>query len=391
MTMKTVKIVVAAAFCFTATMAQCDETFDSLVKLANTPISQITTTNAVQVLDAAIATTNANAVVNVVKSKAIAYAEVFAKAKDNANCFKELCGAAKNYGTEEEQIASFQNFADTWLVLDENTQYKYLAIFSFYSTIKTSNGYKCMSVSAIDAVVTKLVASNSPWKAQAITPLLYRHKAYWTGPLSKHCEECFDLVKATVLNGTNEYAFEFAKYIANVKKDYALASQMIDNIELYRKFGTTSSKCPFLAFVMRQYEPTLSKLRKQYLESIAKNDTQLITVAQIQDIVDGNKNTTASIFGKLKDTTTKLETALYLNDNDKLIDTLLTIDNTIAPEKIEKAVSIINTFDPDYRTADVLKALRIINKKYTLKLYDDRDTWEPILSKVRALIDVYNN
>ena len=69
----------------------------------------------------------------------------------------------------------------------------------------------------------------------------------------------------------------------------------------------------------------------------------------------------------------------------------MTIDSSIASELIEKVVAQINTFDPDYRAADVLKALRVINKKYTLKLYDDRDTWEPILSKVRALIDVYND
>lgn len=87
----------------------------------------------------------------------------------------------------------------------------------------------------------------------------------------------------------------------------------------------------------------------------------------------------------------KLETALYLKDDGKLVDVLMTIDNSIAPELIENVVAQINTFDPDYRAADVLKALRVINKKYTLKLYDDCDTWEPILSKVRALIDIYNN
>ena len=56
---------------------------------------------------------------------------------------------------------------------------------------------------------------------------------------------------------------------------------------------------------------------------------------------------------------------------------------------MNKIILILNSFDPDYRPTEVLKALKVINKKYTLKLYDNHDTWEPILSKIRALIDVY--
>ena len=44
--------------------------------------------------------------------------------------------------------------------------------------------------------------------------------------------------------------------------------------------------------------------------------------------------------------------------------------------------------DAGYRTDDLRLALANVNKKYTIKLYDDRDTWEPILSKIRAMIEV---
>ena len=56
-----------------------------------------------------------------------------------------------------------------------------------------------------------------------------------------------------------------------------------------------------------------------------------MTVAFSQDKTDGNKNTTAAIYGKLKDAKNKVDIALYLNDNDKLVDALAKIDDTIEP------------------------------------------------------------
>ena len=48
----------------------------------------------------------------------------------------------------------------------------------------------------------------------------------------------------------------------------------------------------------------------------------------------------------------------------------------------------LNKLDREYRKADVLSILNNVNSKYTLKLYDDAKTWEPVISKVRAMIEV---
>jgi len=83
----------------------------------------------------------------------------------------------------------------------------------------------------------------------------------------------------------------------------------------------------------------------------------------------------------------KVDLAFYLGDTDKIIDLFKTIGTGATPEQLDKLIPIINGLDYKYRSAEVLDILRNINSKYTLKLYDDRDTWEPILSKVRAMID----
>ena len=67
---------------------------------------------------------------------------------------------------------------------------------------------------------------------------------------------------------------------------------------------------------------------------------------------------------------------------------LLTAKEELTADQLENVIPVINSLDADYRAADVVKALRNINARYTIKLYDDRKTWEPILSKIRALIDV---
>lgn len=78
----------------------------------------------------------------------------------------------------------------------------------------------------------------------------------------------------------------------------------------------------------------------------------------------------------------------YLNDADKFLDVFKTVESDATAEQLNKLIEVIVGLDYNYRASEVLDILKNINAKYTLKLYDDRDTWEPVLSKVRALIDV---
>ena len=395
--MNTKKIITLAVAGALATATFADDAFDSLVKLANTPKEQITAENAPQILDAAIATTNSSAVYHLIDLEAATYAQIFEKMKSNHLWFHTLQDIGCKNGTDVEKTTAFQNFVDTWIALDdEELQAKYADTIFCRWAVQDYQNKVYMPVPEIEAACAKVAASSTKLKANALASMLYIYgTGYWQGRLDSACEQYFDTVKNAILDGSFKpfyQVFDFVNYVARTRKDNALAAQLLDNIKWFERFGSVpKTMCPYLANVFKNYEPTLSGLRKQYLASVAKNDFQLTTVALAQDKTDGNKNTTESIYSKLTGIKAKLDTALYLGDNDKLIDILMTIDNSIAPELIEKVVAQINTFDPDYRAADVLKALRVINKKYTLKLYDDRDTWEPILSKVRALIDVYND
>ena len=101
----------------------------------------------------------------------------------------------------------------------------------------------------------------------------------------------------------------------------------------------------------------------------------------------GNKDATKSIIGKLTNQAIKFDAILYVDDKDALIDACKVIDTSIDAKMLEKIIIALNAIDAGYRTDDLKLALKNINKKYTIKLYDDRDTWEPIVSKVRAMID----
>lgn len=81
--------------------------------------------------------------------------------------------------------------------------------------------------------------------------------------------------------------------------------------------------------------------------------------------------------------------AIRLNDPDKLLLALEGIDqNTFTAEDINKILILLNGQKSDWRPNDVKKALLNINSMYTTKLYNDRDTWEPVLSKLRAMIEI---
>lgn len=113
----------------------------------------------------------------------------------------------------------------------------------------------------------------------------------------------------------------------------------------------------------------------------------LCQFAKVMDKAAGNKNASAKIFSHLHNSAEKLNVALYLNDADKIISTFAACDMSLTAKDIEAALPAINALDPNYKPAEVMTALKAVNQRYTLKLYDDRDTWEPVLSKIRAMID----
>jgi hypothetical protein len=134
------------------------------------------------------------------------------------------------------------------------------------------------------------------------------------------------------------------------------------------------------------------EFKDKAIETMAKSITEPDIALEFSKLVNSkekNKEMTERMFPVIsKDVKLGLDAALCLNDTNKIIDMLLAAKEELTAEQLDKVIPVINSLSADYRAADVVKALRDINARYTLKLYDDRKTWEPILSKIRALIDV---
>ena len=107
------------------------------------------------------------------------------------------------------------------------------------------------------------------------------------------------------------------------------------------------------------------------------------------DKLNKNKEMTNRLYPVIsKDIHLACKVAFELNDIDKVIDIMLNAGEELTVDELSKMIPMINALDVDHRSAEVVKALRNINSRYTLRLYNEREVWEPILSKIRAMIDV---
>ena len=123
----------------------------------------------------------------------------------------------------------------------------------------------------------------------------------------------------------------------------------------------------------------------------SKSPNVRVYAAKWLDKKAGNKEASRNLFPWIVQNGTwndVADFALYIGDKDKIIDTFKNIGLTATPAQLNGFIEAANALDVGYRTDEVKSILAAINKKYTLKLYDDRDTWEPILSKVRALMEI---
>lgn len=378
-----------------ATMLRADEDFDNLKILAATPKEQLTAENAMKVIDAGIAVTNYASIYNAADLKLVSFADIFAKTKGNLQLAWTQCYVAVNYGTDAEKVEALNDAVDVFITSDEKGQQQLYCTLILYSVWNHKNGGIMSKINnvAFTAAIEKLAASDAKWKWSVVNGMLF----VWGRMNFGNNEALAAKYTPSIINAlktgdfiVNQQVFDFVAYLCSIG-DYHSAKVILGNPKWFSK-SRDRDNVSFLTNQSKNLEPELSISRKEFISKIATNERGMINVARVQDKVDGNKDATAKLcWPRLKNNANKIEVALYLNDTDKLLDILVSIDNTLDADTISKAITIINSLDPDYRAADVLKALRVINKKYTLKLYDDRDTWEPILSKVRALIDTYNN
>ena len=147
----------------------------------------------------------------------------------------------------------------------------------------------------------------------------------------------------------------------------------------------------YMIFTKRQqyknYTKDLLIALKNAENKSKENDYRIFKAAKIIDHAENTNTNMLNAIDFMYCTKVKLSGAIFCRNSDKIIDVLIACDDSLEAKDIDTAIVQLNGLDPNYRTADVLRALKAINQRYTLKLYDDRDTWEPVLSKIRAMID----
>lgn len=139
---------------------------------------------------------------------------------------------------------------------------------------------------------------------------------------------------------------------------------------------------------MRQAMADMLAYIKESMKPCGWKDDLLKRYAAVLDKTASTKDASLGVIEFLSDSSQKLTVAYSCNDANKVIEILTKCDTSLKPSQITAALGMLNALDPDYKTADVVKALKAVNQRYTLKLYDDRDIWEPVLSMVRAMIEV---
>ena len=153
------------------------------------------------------------------------------------------------------------------------------------------------------------------------------------------------------------------------------------------KFITAQKDCNLWQMSKRK-ESFFKKCRDAAISSKLNTIGFRLKAARSADEVEGNKTATLSVYPDIVDAKARVETAIYLDDVDKLIDALKVVGDDLDAKTVESIIAPLNGVNAGYRTDDLRLALMNVNKKYTIKLYDDRDAWEPILSKIRAMLDV---
>ena len=389
MTMK--KAMVAAAGLVIAATAMADASFDELLALSRTPANQVTAANAQAIYDASVAVTNKGKINFLVDKKFISAEVAYAKAIELSwlDSAIYIANSASNTAWHAEVASKAADKIIAAAVGD-------LHLTSYYQVMKNAmldNGKYLLLTDTTStlAIADKLIAAEK-WVAASVVLFSYQAKACQEKRIEAVNAKYLDTIYAKLASGeAGEFWNKFAYFDMLVTCYYTKDYDKLNNFPvpvLEKLFGDVRDY-EVLAWnwITSTTRPFSDQARAAALKSANISDKKRIAIASVADKVLGNKTSSTSIFEKITDKALKLQLALYLNDKDKIIDVFGSLDNSVDAKTLDESLTVINALDIDYRAADVLKALRNANAKYTLKLYDDRDTWEPILSKMRAMIE----
>ena len=382
--------------CAIATMLGSAATYEENLELASTPIEKITAANVEAVCNAAVAVTNSDKVIQCREKNLITFEQVETLLGNGNPAFSWnlTCNAVAS-SNETIRASTYRKLEDLALA---SADHDYLASSHLWYLAVRCNYTKERLASA-----KKLVAAGK--KIHAIRVL-------------------FDCLPKTVWRGmpNDEFDSEYVSYIKEVyptlaeawittEEDYiktspwhsglTIVDYAIVQAELTRDFESLDAFAPkVVKFITSQKdldiwcvtssrkESFFKKCRDAAISSKPSTIGFRLKVARVVDKIEGYKKATLSVYPDIVDAKIRVETAIYLDDVDKLIDALKVVGDDLDAKTVESIIAPLNGVNAGYRTDDLRLALMNVNKKYTIKLYDDRDAWEPILSKIRAMIDV---
>ena len=370
-------------------------TDQALIDLASTPIEKITAQNAMDVVNAAVAVGSRGKIEKCIDAGFLTYDQAYALSKKNKDSawMYYFASASSNATLRATFIDDQLAIEKTYSVDDFSTlQYLYGALLNF----------KAPYSKRIE-VAQQLIAAGLP--THAIQPLL----GYLTSRrmFVKHDPEIYNAEYVEYCASVADQLLEAwiaqppipCKNAYGVRQPYLTGVDIVLYFSMFddEKFERCLPKCLKYAEAGYPVYVTSSdfrnfsiKMAEAHIAAGKLPDNMLIKSASYLDKYYKNKNATATVYEKIKDPELKIQLAVNLADNDKLIDALLNTPASVSAKTIESALPMLVDMPVGFREADMLQALKTINKRCTLKLYDDRDTWEPILSKIRAMIDVNN-
>ena len=382
--------------CAMATMLGSAATYEENLELANTPLEKITAANVEAVCNAAVAVTNGYKVIQCREKNLITFEQVEALLGNGNPAFgwNLICNAVAS-SNDVVRLSTYRKLEDLALALADH-DYQASSQLWFLAC-------KCNYAKERLASAKKLIAAGK--KIHAIRVL-------------------FDCLPETVMRGVPNDEFD-TEYVSYMKEVYpTLAEAWITTEEDYIKTNPWQSGASIVSYAIVQAgltqdfesldvfapkvvkiitaqkdfnmwcvtasrkEPFFKKCRDAAIASKPSTIGFRLRVARVADKIEGDKKATLSVYPDIVDAKTRVETAIYLNDVDKLIDALKVVNDDLDAKTVESIIAPLNGVNAGYRTDDLRLALANVNKKYTIKLYDDRDTWEPILSKIRAMMDV---
>lgn len=350
----------------------------TIKELNSIPVDKVTAENAAEVFDAAVASTNLYRIDQLVKHDKIGFEDAVRRTMNKRPLsYVVQVFSAKPAFTNAALVAEVAATLDySKFGKDETVNLNARIILTRHGFHRTEAGRAEIARAYAVNKVFGAVFYLRRWK------LVDREMNSEIAP--KVYEEVKPLVKSEAGPSSAAIIWNYAYFEAKDHDGFA----SIYNKDLIHQSWTWLY--PFSNNTRPEYVPFMKDFIEVILKTMKSNstrDSELLRASKILDKNLGSKNTTLSIIDALSTSKVKLAQALYCGSIDKVLEILINCDTSLEAKDIDAVIGPINGLDPDYKTVEVVKALKTVNQRYTLKLYDDRDTWEPVLSKVRAMID----